>query len=189
MPSEQQIIEAIRAGNQLVISQLYREYRVIFFRWIRKFTDLRPEEIADIYQDTIIAFYTNVMHGKIEQLESSIKTYLFSIGKYRIYKYYRSRRKEEVVEDMEDILPEVKQLWYPRDLELSERKELIHQCITALGDPCNKIVRLFYYRKFCIEAIQRELGYKSAEVVRSQKRRCMQYLKKTLTQRFKEELI
>ena len=78
-------------------------------------------------------------------------------------------------------------LW-PESYENRQRNELLSEAIESLGHPCNQIVRLFYLREYCIEAIQHTIGYNSSEVVRSQKKRCMQYLRKRVFELFKQDL-
>src|ERR1043165_2038419 len=79
--SENQILERIRLGGQSELGMVYEEYRSEFIQWITREFQCSTDDSKDIYQLTILIFYDNVMSGKLEHLVSSIKTYLFGIGK------------------------------------------------------------------------------------------------------------
>ena len=73
-------IEDLRTGNNRIYSLLYKENKEAFYSYARKFT-ISEEEIEEVYQDALVVFYENIAEGKLTSFESSIKTYLFSIGK------------------------------------------------------------------------------------------------------------
>ncbi|MEL6630760.1 MAG: sigma-70 family RNA polymerase sigma factor [Bacteroidota bacterium] len=181
---EQEILEAIQRGDREVLNHLYKVYRNDFFQWASQRFTIRQEEMADIFQDAVIALYRNIAQGKLVELRSSIKTYLFGIGKNLILKYLRDQREK---------LP-LEAATFEWDLKLEQQyvdegiKILLTQAIESLGTPCNQILLLFYYRNFAMQAIQAQLGYKSEAVARAQKKRCMQYLRKRLLEQHKDEL-
>src|SRR5215212_8720069 len=79
--SENQIIERIRLGGQSELGIIYEEFRSEFIQWISREFHCTTDDSKDIYQLSILIFYDNVKSGKLEHLVSSIKTYLFAIGK------------------------------------------------------------------------------------------------------------
>ena len=46
--------------------------------------------IEDIFQDALIALYENAQNGKLDTIKSSLKTYLFSISKFMLFKKFKS---------------------------------------------------------------------------------------------------
>jgi DNA-directed RNA polymerase specialized sigma24 family protein len=78
------IIEAIRNGSEKILLRIYSEYRDEFMGWAISNNQLEIEEAKDIFQDTIISFHQNLKSGKQEHLQSSVKTYLFAIGKTKL---------------------------------------------------------------------------------------------------------
>ena len=78
---QNEIIQKIRSGGQTELGSIYEEYRTEFLQWITKEYDCSMDDGKDIYQLTILIFYDNIKKGKLEHLVSSVKTYLFGIGK------------------------------------------------------------------------------------------------------------
>jgi hypothetical protein len=75
------IIGELKNGNEKVLVFLYKEYRDEFIQFAHKNYGLSREELKDVFQETIIAFHQNVISGRLQNLTSDVKTYLFAIGK------------------------------------------------------------------------------------------------------------
>ena len=58
-----------------------------------------------------------------------------------------------------------------------------------MGEPCRSILKLFYFDRFAMDAIAARLGYKNEHVVKSQKLRCFNTLKKMVLERFEQDEI
>src|SRR5690606_21677505 len=133
---------------------------------------------SDTYQDAIVTLYENILSGKLVSLTSSLKTYVFAIGKYKIY---NSLKVKVSTTDSDDY----DQHWYEDDDEelLLLKEENIVKLQAAyqqLGTKCKEVVRLFYYDNLSIEEIKERLGYTSKDVVKSQKSRCVKKIKEIL---------
>ena len=74
------------------LDAIYLLYKDEFVNFCRKF-NIGEDKILDIYQDSMIAFYENVVSGKLSEMSSTIKTYIFSIGKYSIYNMLKKENK------------------------------------------------------------------------------------------------
>jgi RNA polymerase sigma-70 factor (ECF subfamily) len=72
--------------------------------------------------------------------------------------------------------------------ELSEKKELIRTVLKKLTEKCLKIIQLFYYRRFSMNAIKERMGYKSEEVARTSKKKCMRKLEAVVKKRLAEKI-
>ena len=73
------------------LDAIYLLYKDEFVNFCRKF-NISQDKILDIYQDSMIAFYENVVSGKLSEMSSTIKTYIFSIGKYSIYNMLKKKK-------------------------------------------------------------------------------------------------
>ena len=181
---DQEIIEGIKGGNEGVVVRLYEMYRSEFFSWSGKMYGLSDDEIADVFQEAVIAFYYNVRNGKLNDLNSSVKTYLFAIGKNQVLKKFEKNSRLFVT----DELPEVNDFTMGDDLfEASERQKMISKLIDELGEPCRSILKMFYFQRFTMDAIAENLGYKNEHVVKSQKLRCFNQLKEKTKKLFAVE--
>ena len=176
---EQHLIEALKNADSDVLRSIYVSNRASFINFANRF-DMDREEVLDIYQDAIIALRENAIHGKLDTLNSSIKTYLFSIGKYMIYTRLKEQKKMRPMEEKGQL----ENIYIPPYLEeetmLTEEKKRMLTAFQALGAQCKKILTLFYYRGFTLDEITRDLDYSSKDVVKSQKSRCLRSLKEQI---------
>ncbi|MGB5646091.1 MAG: sigma-70 family RNA polymerase sigma factor, partial [Muriicola sp.] len=90
--SENALFESLKNGSDSAFKGVYEGNRELFLNFARKY-GLGDEDVLDIYQDTYIAFYENIQHGKLTELKSSVSTYLISIGKYKIMERLRKNSK------------------------------------------------------------------------------------------------
>lgn len=174
----QEVVEKIRRGDQSVIAEIYRQLRPEFLSWAAMRFKVDQEQIIDVFQESVIVFYRNVAKGKLTELNISVKTYLFAIGKNLLLKALRDEKQQVNIDELPANILEDWNL--DKAYEQSHQKELLSNALDNLGDPCKQIILMFYYRDFSMEAIQEQLGYKSEAVARTQKKRCMQYLRDIL---------
>jgi RNA polymerase sigma-70 factor (ECF subfamily) len=143
---------------------------------------VNKEDVLDIYQDSIIAFYENVENGKLTTLKSSLKTYIFSIGKYSIYNLMKKDNKtvsfeKEHIENLDlSIISD--------RMESESKVALVQEALNKIGERCRQVLILFYYHSYSIEALMHEMDYKNENVVRSHKSRCLKTLKEILSVEF-----
>lgn len=172
-PNHLLIIEKLKKGDEKTIHSIYVENKNGFSLFAARY-NLPADDVLDTYQDSIIALCENAKKGTIDTLESSISTYLFSIGKYMIYKKLKSKNKAVSI-DYDAQLPQV--------IEDNEEDEndnemiLLQNNFKKLGEQCQKVLRLFYYEEKKLDAIQIELNYTNKDVLKSQKSRCLKQLK------------
>ena len=164
------------------LKQIYTLYRKPFLAFAGSF-GLVYEDAVDILQDTVIAFYEQKERGKLSQLNCSDKTYLYSIGKHKITDFLR-RNQRKVDQNLgrefiEKVDPQVYQ-----DIELTAQQNLLNEAVKSLGKSCQKIIHLFYYKKYAIESIVDAMNLKSANVAKAHKSRCMKQLKEIFASNF-----
>ncbi len=133
------------------------------------------EDVSDVYQDTIIAFYENILSGKLTELTSSLKTYIFSIGKYSIYNKLKKVNKTISLDRQHLENLDLQAIDF--QFEHTQKSSLVKEAMIKLGERCRRILVLFYYHSYTIEALKHELEYKNENVVRSHKSRCLKNLK------------
>lgn len=170
-------LKSFKEADDTALKEVYVSYRASFINFARKY-ELGEDEILDIYQDAIIALRENFVSGKIEELNSSIKTYLFSIGKYKIYAHLRENKKMRVLEDYNTPEAEVEDLDFSSGEEsLSEQQVMLKAGLEKMGKSCRLILELFYYRGMTIDEIRVSQNYENNNTVKSQKSRCLKTLK------------
>jgi RNA polymerase sigma factor (sigma-70 family) len=168
-------IAEIKEGNEHTLTKIYKAYRDEFIRWSNRHYQC-PEELAkDVYQVSIVIFYENIVSGKLTELKSSVKTYLFAIGKNKILEQNVELRKREKMQDyfVQEPLEE-----HTSAEEREEIMKALEKALGELGEPCKTLLELYYYKNFTIEQIASALGYKGNDSAKTQKYKCLTRLKK-----------
>lgn len=175
-------LDDLKQGSEQAFKQVYLENREKFINFARRYS-LSEDELTEVYQDTYIAFYDNIMNGKIKTFTCSISTYLFSIGKYLIFQKVKTSQKTvnpdydlQIVRDNE---VDVDTLDIEND-ELTEEQQLLKANFGTLGKQCQELLTLFYYRGYTIKDILELGNYNSENVVKSAKSRCLKTLKERI---------
>jgi RNA polymerase sigma factor (sigma-70 family) len=174
--SQDDLINTIRTQGEGALAAVYENYRDEFLAWIVREYKCSMDDSKDIYQLTILIFYDNVRTGKLQHLVSSVKTYLFGVGK----NIARERQRKE-----KRFVPIAKEKWLkeylidepsdPLDEDMFSRAKL---ALEKLGQPCQRLVELFYYEKKSMTDISNALGYKNPDTAKNQKCKCMARLRK-----------
>jgi RNA polymerase sigma-70 factor (ECF subfamily) len=174
--NQDEIIQKIKSGGQTELGLVYEEYREEFLRWLVKEFNCSLDDGKDIYQLTILIFHDNIRLGKLEHLVSSVKTYLFGIGKNIVKENLRKEKR---------YIPLSKEKWLKENL-IDEPTSKIDDgvfdraknALAKLGQPCQRLIELFYYEKKSIPEITLAMNYKNPETAKNQKCKCMARLRK-----------
>lgn len=177
---QSEIIQKIRSGGQTELGMIYEEYRTEFLQWITKEYDCSMDDGKDIYQLVILIFYDNIKQGKLEFLVSSVKTYLFGIGKNLAKDNMRKEKKFTPI-NQEKWLKEY--LIDEPDQALDENNFAMAKiALEKLGQPCQRLIELFYYENKNMQEITEAMQYKNPETAKNQKCKCMARLRKLVDQ-------
>jgi len=174
---EQHYVDALKNDNELVIKSLYFTYRTPFLEFSKRYKLLEDDAI-DIYQEAFIILRKHAISGKLYTINSSLKTYLFGIGKHLTYKKlkeYSLKTGLSTSLNYEEILYE--EIVIEAENELTKEQQLIRHYFKQLGKSCQDMLTLSFYRGLTNEEIAKSGQYESEAVVRSQKSRCLKTLK------------
>ncbi|NOS57231.1 MAG: sigma-70 family RNA polymerase sigma factor, partial [Cyclobacteriaceae bacterium] len=171
------IIEAIKAGSEKILFQLYETYRDEFVSWAIRNHQVSIEEARDVFQESIVGLYKNVKAGRVDSLESTIKTYLFSIGKNIILnalkrKGIEAKAYENFSEGHDNGINE--------HYEQEHLVNLVKRLYRAMGSPCKEILEMYYEKGFDMESIASRVGYKNADVAKKKKYECLKTLEERI---------
>ena len=174
--TQDEIISKIKNGGQAELGIIYETYRDEFLHWVRKEYNCSTDDSQDIYQLTILVFYDNIKRGKLEHLVSSVKTYLFGVGKNLVMESRRKSKRNSPL-DQERWLNEYL-MDEPDNAPTDQMLGAARKALVKLGEPCRQLIEMFYYGKKSMEEITQELNYKNAETAKNQKCKCMKRLRK-----------
>lgn len=170
------VIDKICSGDREVLNTIYREYRSEFISWVVRQYNCSQEEAKDVYQTSVLILYENIVSRKLTTLTSSVKTYLFSIGKNKIREYKKGQNRliSEPNETMFETAPDETE---QQEL-LEEQLKVAAQSLEELGNPCAQVLKHFYYDRLSMEEIAEKLNYKNKETAKNLKHKCLKRLRK-----------
>lgn len=178
-----------------IVRKWYNKVRPLFVNTLKKrFTSLSYDDIEDLYQQAFLAVHDNLQAGRVRE-DTSWSSYIIQIGLNLATKELRHAGKTGSIyksggdndEGHLQISKTVEQLLS----ELTTDDEPLYQNIDALSllgeelnhtpEPCNSIIRLFYYDDMSMDEIAVAVNFKNATTAKSKKSQCM----KTLIERVK----
>lgn len=166
------------------IKQFYELYKDAFTFFAYRNFRIDEETIHDIYQESFWEMCQNIQSQKYKDSKASLKTYLFAIGKNKIYKYLREKNKHE--ERADSILFSE---WMEKEYEQNEWnqiQDIAYQLVHEAKDDCTKVLSLFYWKKKKLKEIAKEMNYKSEQVAKNKRFSCIRRLTHELKQRLHE---
>ena len=171
--NERLLQKRIREDDKTALDFIYKEYKDGFINYALRY-ELDRDELEDIFQDSVIAVYQNLVIKKVVLKNSSLKTYLYGIGKNMIYS--RFKKKINTVAVIDNLTVEEEYF----EEEISEEQKLLAKHFSNLSESCKQILKLFYYRGFTVKEIVEVTDYKDENTVKSHKSRCLKGLKEKI---------
>lgn len=179
--TDEHLISQLKQRDKSALTKVYSVYKTEFFKFASRY-DAKNELLEDVYQDALIVLYENAQAGKLDALKSSVKTYLFSIGKFMLFKHFRAQKREVVTEETylfdqyeQAVIDDV----YDED-PINEYQAKLVANFKKLGDKCREILELFYLQGMKLDEITQQQGYDNKDVAKSQKSRCLKSLKQLI---------
>jgi RNA polymerase sigma factor (sigma-70 family) len=180
--ADAELLSAIGNGDQLnsAILFIYQEYSNTIQSFILA-NNGSQQDAEDIFQETVVNFIDMVKKERFRG-EASVKTFLVAIARNlwlnELKKRERSDIREKVFEkSREDTEMDVSQ--YIADREV---KQQFLGVLEKLGEPCKKLLTLFYYENLAMKDIVQHLHYENEQVVRNKKYKCLQSLTELVKQ-------
>jgi RNA polymerase sigma factor (sigma-70 family) len=193
LKEDNEILRRIKDDDARVITHVYKKYHDEFLRFVRKgFPQFSIESTEDAFNESFNALYRNVKVGRLKSLSSSLKTYLFQIGKYKVIDEINRCRKtdgSEIITFIPDQEILSLDLFEEKDLEIKKTR-LLSETVERLKETCKTLLKLFWYDKKSDKEILELTDYKDTDTVKNQRSRCMKALRKTyLTELVNKKLI
>jgi RNA polymerase sigma factor (sigma-70 family) len=171
----QNIVQELLDGNHNCLKDLYRQYRNEFVRWAKRYYNANEELSQDVFQDALIDFHQNIVTGRLKEFTSTVKTYLFQLGKHKLSNALKKERRITYHEDLKLIHGKEYENFMKSEEDCYSAEE-VKAAIAKLPDDCQKILRLYYFSEYDMGSIAREMGYKNADTAKSKKSLCMKKL-------------
>lgn len=162
---------------------LYKSHRDDITRWLKSNYKMDDDISIDIFQQSVIILYDNVISGKAKDLSCGVKSYLFGISKNKAKEYVRDSQRRQKTKKQLGLFSNSHD-----DNGIEEKKELekylgiVNEFMENIGFPCKKILELFYYKKLDMTQICVILGYKNVNTTKNQKYKCIKRLQSMVSE-------
>lgn len=171
------MIKSNSSNRDFALKHIYNSSRNQAFHYILS-NNGNESEAKDVFQESIIAFYENVIQGKFQE-NSSISTYLFSIVRFKHLNQIKKNQTQKTHEkkSMEQEEFDADSL---AQLIQEEKRNSILEVFSMLGLKCrNLLINVIYHGKSPKEIIE-EGNFGSEQVVRNQKSKCLSKLRELI---------
>ena len=167
--SVEEIIEGIKARDNCVLQYVYKNHYPSIHHFIVSNSG-SPEDAKDIFQESIIVIYRKVKEQKHFLLNSSFKTFIYSIARNLWMKHLRAIKYEgQKIQDQQQFI-ELKDEPFKvsnDDLKLSLYQKYFRQ----LPEDCQNILKLTA-RDIPQKEIAQAMNLKSENYVKKRKHDC-----------------
>ncbi|HUH36193.1 MAG TPA: sigma-70 family RNA polymerase sigma factor [Moheibacter sp.] len=173
---DEAIKEHLKRGDDRSLFKLYDLYKKEFLHYIDRF-GISKDTALDLYQDAFIALRENAQRGKLDDLNSSVKTYFFAIGKYMAFQQLKQQKKTLHIDFMDEFDFSDHILDATPTGVNEERIVKLQRVLNEMGGKCKELLTLFYYQERKLDEIVHLMQYDNKDVAKSQKSRCIKNLK------------
>jgi RNA polymerase sigma factor (sigma-70 family) len=174
--TDAELIAAIRANEDLnqAILFLYKYYAEATSSFIMGYGGSR-QDAEDVFQETVVSFIEIVKKDKY-RMEASVKTFLVSVAKNIWFNEIKKRERSGIREKHFESGRDQNEADISHNIADHEKKQQLRELVYKLGEPCRKILMLFYYENLSMKEIVDYLPYENEQVVRNKKYKCLQQL-------------
>jgi RNA polymerase sigma factor (sigma-70 family) len=186
------LLELIKKGDPKTLKKLYEENRKPFIGWANQFYQCDEEDSIEIFQKAFTIFYFNVKDNKLVELTSSVKTYLFSIGKNLFREKFRDKHSKLI--DIDDMaysaqINEKVDSNILDDYQHEHQRELVKKLLAEIGEPCKTLLTLIFIHNYSNDAVVEEMNYSDERVVRKRKSLCLKRMREIVAGKKDSDLL
>lgn len=158
---------------------LYDELRPEFFAFMKsRFSSATTEMLEEAFQDAMHKLYVEVKAGRAENFEKSIRSYVFTVGRNKAITQIRKLHPERQVETPIEELDVYRKLSYEDNtVEDEEKRGIVFRLVHSIGEPCSRVLTYFFYDVMPMREIATAMGYKSSDVAKTTKKKCLEKVK------------
>lgn len=144
------------------------------------------EQAEDVYQDSCIALYQNIVRGKLVKLTSTLSTYFTQICIFQALKKKRDDKLNEILEDRQYDNSKVDVLLGLDGGYSLKQQMAMEDIVNHMPPPCDVILWSYYYDNMKMTEIASVIDYKNSDTVKAKKAQCIKKLKDKFSTQLKE---
>jgi RNA polymerase sigma factor (sigma-70 family) len=176
--SDARILDRIRKGDEGALVELYRENRNPVMALVTRNSG-REEDADDILQEALVTLWERVRTGRF-RYSARLGTFIYATARNMwLRRLARARRELPGIETDppgDDASP--------LDILIEEEEaEIVRSALERLGEPCRRLLLLFYWEEESMESIAAMMGMANADTVKSKKYQCKRALEELVRER------
>lgn len=177
LTTDSRILDLIRNGDEEALAWLYKANQKAITAYVTR-NHGTADDAEDMLQEALIVLWERVRTGRFEYT-AKLSTFIYATVKNMWARELARRRREQpAIEDLNLTIADDPSVL--DDLIQSEQAEKVRNALNRLGDPCKKLLMLYYWEELSMEEIAEEMGFANAQTVKSKKYQCKEMLKKLL---------
>ena len=171
------IVSQLLNSGEVYIKKLYDRFEQDFYKFIVSRFQCDQQQAMDIYPECFAKFYYNIKDGKLTSpLTSSLKTYLFAIGKHTFMKNNFGTYQKKTA--LESSLPEeMEQSSILNFYDYEDQKALVQKLMQNIGEKCRQLLEMMYIKEMSSEVVCEHLSIDNPGTLRKRKFDCMQKMR------------
>ncbi|MDE7419538.1 MAG: sigma-70 family RNA polymerase sigma factor [Muribaculaceae bacterium] len=165
-----------------IVHRNFEEMKTPFINFLRRNFKIDYDDIMDIYVNVWIDVRDNIRNGKTERVKSW-RSYIFNLGWRQACKFATRTRHIPSFDD-ENFDSDELESEYLKEKEAEksiyndpELKKVLASELSYIPDPCNKILKMYYFDKFSMKEIADSLNYSDARSANVVRNRCRDKIK------------
>ncbi len=179
--TDQALYDGLRNNHQPAFEHLYRQHYPAVRQLVQQYRG-SEDDARDIFQEGMIALWDNIRSGAY-QLREGVKmsTYLIQICKLRWMDRMKKASSRYEIKQADYVEPATAADAMQNLTDHEEQKQFARN-FAQLGKRCQEMLKRFYFEKQPLKEIAAALQIGEASA-KNEKYRCMQRLKKIVTQK------
>jgi len=175
--SDAHILDLMRKGDEEALVLLYRSNQRPITAFVTR-NNGTSGDAEDMLQEALTVLWERVRTRQFEYT-AKLDTFIFATVK-NLWLRQLARKRREVLHAVD---PEERSDNEPTALDgliETEQAERVRDALNQLGEPCRRLLVLFYWEELSMADIATHLGFANADTVKSKKYQCKKALKELL---------
>ena len=171
------ILDQLKKGDEKALILVYQTSERQVAAFVTR-NNGNEDDAKDVLQEALVVLWERVRSGRYEHT-AKISTFVFATAK-NMWLRRLARARRETTEDMTNSLTPSNDASALDEMIETEEAAGIASALNQLGDPCRKLLLLYYWEELSMDEIATHMGFANADTVKSKKYQCKKELTKLL---------
>jgi len=171
-------VEDFKKNPEKVLNHLYRTAKKkCVYILVQQFPGMKSQA-DEIFQEAMVIMWENIEKNKLKSgyLDKYLTGVMINLARER---HRKSKKDRDFLQSKS--LMRIFSFEGNGAFEITEeRLKLISKTLNEMGDPCQKLLTMFYFDNIARDEIIKILGYKNADTLKTKKYKCLKRLQKMI---------